>query len=402
MKISEIWFNVSLAFACAAFTFSVVVCAQAQNSSEHGPGSLQQLAEPTASDSGGVGDQFGASIAMSGNTIVVGAPYAHGTGAVYVFVKPASGWTNMTQTAELTASDGYSFLEFGISVGISRDDIVVRSYGHNAAYVFTRPQGGWTNMTETAVLSSDNGVATLFGYSVAIDGSTIAVGEPKTFTDRGRAQVFTKPVGGWVNATPKGRINASDTTDFSYFGTSLSVSGSTIVVGAYAVNDYTGAAYVFVQPASGWSGSHSQTAKLTASDGKIFDAFGGAVAISGNTVAVGAPQNNNGFGGAYVFVEPASGWTDMTQTGKLLASGIGGYYFGSAVAVASAKIGVGAPTLLDPGVVCTYLEPASGWHNQVPHSEETVAGSVALGSSVAIGDIYLAAGAQSAVYVFGP
>lgn len=403
MKTSKIQLALGIALACAAMTPSLAVRAQAQTLSEHVPINLQQLAELTGSDIVGLDVQFGYSIAMSGDTVVVGAPSVGNGGAVYVFVKPASGWANMTQTAELTASDTYPFLDFGISVGISGDSIVVGSYGNNAAYVFTRPQGGWQNMTETAVLSNDNGVATLFGYAVAIDGTTIAVGEPKTFTDRGRVQVFTKPAGGWVNATPTGRINASNTTSESHFGTSLSVSGSTIVVGAYGINDETGAAYVFVQPASGWGGSHSQTAELTASDGKALVSFGWAVTISGNTVAVGAPQKNSGFGGAYVFVEPASGWTDMTQTGELLArSLVGGYYFGSAVAAAPANIAVGAPTIFDPGVVCTYKEPASGWQNVLPHSEESVAGSEALGSSVAISGTYLAAGARNAAYVFGP
>jgi len=167
-------------------------------------------------------------------------------------------------------------------------------------------------MTETAVLSNENGVATNFGYAVAIDGPTIAVGEPKTFTSRGRLQVFTEPRDGWVNATPTGRINASDTMNNSNFGTALSVSGSTIVVGAYNINDGQGAAYVFVEPKSGWSGSHSQTAKLTASDGRRQNFFGWPVAINGTTIVVGAEGANSPFGSAYVFAQPASGWKDMT------------------------------------------------------------------------------------------
>jgi hypothetical protein len=345
---------------------------------------------------------------MSGDTIAVGAPFAHGTfGAVYVFVKPASGWANMTETAILSPSTGFPFLDFGISVGVSGNTIVVGSLGNNAAYVFSRPQGGWTNMTESAVLSNDNGVATLFGENVAIDGPTIAVSEPKTFTNRGRVQVFTEPAGGWVNATPSGRINASDTTDYSYFGTSLSVSGSTIVVGAYGINSGTGAAYVFVQPKSGWSGSHSQTAKLTASDGGAPDLFGAAVAINGNTVAVGAPDKKNDTGAAYVFVEPASGWKDMTETGKLSASDIAMFdSFGIAVGVSPRKIAVGSVTwVLTSSSVYTYVEPSTGWKSRFPSSEVSVAGSVGYsGSSVVISDTIMAVGASDirVVTVFGP
>jgi hypothetical protein len=105
-----------------------------------------------------------------------------------------------------------------------------------------RPQGGWNNMRETAVLSNDNGVSTLFGAHVAIDGTTIAVSEQQSFSTRGRVEVFTQPAGGWVNATPTGRINGSDTMTDSFFGTGLSVSGSTIVSGAYGNGNGQGAA----------------------------------------------------------------------------------------------------------------------------------------------------------------
>jgi hypothetical protein len=396
MKGSKSLTALGLALACAAITLSLAVCAQAQ---------LKQLAELTASDSGGPNDGLGWSVAMSGNTIVVGAPYAHGTGAVYVFVKPASGWGNMTETAELSPSDSTPGIDFGISVGISGNNIVVGSYGNNAAYVFTQPQGGWTNMTQTAVLSNDNGVATLFGEYVAIDGTTIAVSEPKTFTYRGRVQVFTEPAGGWVSATPTGSIIASDTTSYSNFGTALSVSGSTIVVGAYGDNNGTGAAYVFVEPAAGWSGSHDQKAELTASDGKEQNVFGATAAISGNTIVVGAQLKGNEIGGAYVFVEPASGWKNMTQTGELSASNIAqGAYFGSNVAVAPTTIAVGAQTSYPNGAVYTYKEPSGGWKNMLPTSELPVTGWDAYGSSVAIGGTILVAGSQidTVVYVFGP
>jgi hypothetical protein len=387
--------------ATVALTFSLAVCAQAQKLSEHNPSSLRQLAQLTAPDGGN--GTFGYSIAMSGDTIVVGAPLGHNsTGAAYVYVKPVTGWADMIETAELTASDGNPGLNFGFSVAISGDTIVVGSYGHNAVYLFTKPHGGWTNMTETAVLSTDNGIATLFGEYVAIDGSTIAVSEPKTFTNRGRVQVFTEPAGGWVNATPTGRINASDTTDNSYFGVGLSVSGSTIVVGAFGNNDGTGAAYVFVQPKSGWSGSHSQTAKLSASDGKAQDVFGAFVAINGSTIVVGADGKKNQRGGAYLFVAPPTGWKDMTETGKLAASDLVQFdYFGNAVAVSPTRIAVGSS--LNGGTAYTYVEPSTGWKSLLATSEVTVPGAQNY-SSVAIGDTILAAGApsNSVAYVFGP
>ncbi len=397
-------FTLGLALASAAIAFSLAARAHAQTPSEKTPSSLKQLAELTESDNDGYPDDFGVSVAMSGDTIVVGAPGAHyAVGAVYVFVKPASGWANMTQTAELTPSDGFTYLDFGLSVGISGNTIVVGSYGNNAAYVFTEPQGGWQNMTETAVLSNTNGVATLFGESVAIDGATIAVSEPKTFTSRGRVQIFTEPAGGWVSATPTGSIIASDTASHDYFGLALAVSGSTIVAGA-SNNDDLGAAYVFVEPAAGWSGSHSQKAKLTASDGRAQDGLGATVAINGNTIVAGAQKRNNDTGLAYVFVEPATGWTNMPQTGELSATGLTvGDFFGNGVAVGSTRIAIGSATTSTTGTAYTYAKPSTGWKSSLPTSEATVTGGE-YGCPVALSGSVLAAGAPAngVAYVFGP
>jgi FG-GAP repeat len=246
-------------------------------------------------------------------------------------------------------------------------------------------------------------VATLFGANVAIDGATIAVSEPKTFTSRGRVQIFTEPAGGWVNATPTGGIIASDTTSYDYFGSALSVSGSTIVAGAYN-NNNVGAAYVFVEPVAGWGGSHSQKAKLTASDGRAQDAFGATVAINGNTIVAGAQKRNNDTGLAYVFVEPASGWKNMTQTGELSASGLAvGDFFGIGVAVAPTKIAIGSATTSTTGTAYAYTEPSTGWKGLLATTEATVTGGE-YGCAVAISGSVLAAGAPAngVAYVFGP
>lgn len=400
--------------SCAVVFLSVLTCAPSilaargkPAAAESTTGNLTQLAELTASDSGGPTDDFGWSIAMSGNTVVVGAPFAHGNaGAAYVFVKPASGWANMTETAELTPSDSEPGIDFGISVGISGNNIVVGSNAHNAAYVFTQPASGWTNMTETAVLSTpNNGVGSDFGGHVAIDGTTIAVSAYEASFSRGRVDVFTEPSGGWANANPTGHLNATDTTTNSFFGAGLSVSGSTIVVGAFGNNSDKGAAYVFVEPASGWSGSHNQTAKLTASDGVAQDFFGDDLAIKGNTIAVGAPGKNSNTGAAYVFVEPASGWKNVTQTAKLTASnGVSEDFVGSGIGVTPSEIAVGAQSNGGPGAVYTYVKPSSGWKNATETSEGTAAGSVELGSSATLVGTTVVAGARnsSTAYVFGP
>jgi hypothetical protein len=270
------------------------------------------------------GENLGWSVAVAGDTVVVGATlascyYVCAPGAAYVFVKPASGWTNMTQTAMLTASDGTLDDWFGESVSISGNTVVVGASYVGAAYVFVQPATGWANMTETAKLTSSDGVG--IGWSVAISGNT-AVGAPGEFGLDGdacygsSAYVFVEPASGWANMTETAKLTPSD----GGCANSASISGNTVVVGDPVAN-VGGEAYVFVKPASGWT-SMPETAKLTASDVASSDLFGLTAAISGNTVAVGALQaGSSGVGGVYVFVQPTSGWTSMNETAELTASG---------------------------------------------------------------------------------
>ena len=187
-------------------------------------------------------------------------------------------------------------------------------------------------MTQTAKLTASDGAASdYFGYSVAISGDTVVVGayydDIGANTDQGSAYVFVKPESGWADMTQTAKLTASDGAASDYFGSSVAISGDTVVVGAYyddiGANADQGSAYVFVKPASGWA-DMTQTAKLTASDGAADDYFGNSVAISGDTVVVGAYDDDIGSntdqGSAYVFVKPANGWADMTQTAKLTAS----------------------------------------------------------------------------------
>jgi hypothetical protein len=327
----------------------------------------------TASD-GENGNNFGTSVAIDGNTVVVGAPFSSsGIGEAYVFLKSGSGWKNMTQTAKLTASDGVSGDSFGGAVSVSDNTIVVGAYGamidgnlaQGAAYVFVRPSKGWKDMTETAKLTASDGTfASIFGSSVSISGNTIAVGAPASNANNpnpGNAYVFIEPTGGWVNMTETAELTASDGTDYNDFGSSLAISGSTVVAGAYedscSCNSGPGAAYVFVEPVGGWV-NMTETAKLTASDGRTPDLFGWSVSIEDNTAIVGAPDNQVQ-GAAYVFVEPANGWSSMTETAKLTAAKT--QDFGFSVAQVSKAIVVGAPTTAHKGIAFVFLEPPSGW-----------------------------------------
>jgi len=357
------------------------------------------VAKLTASD-GASGNAFAAAVSVSGNTVVVGAALAdHGQGAVYVFMAPSSGWANMTQVAELTASAGTVGDGFGSSVSISGNTVVVgadnATVGANgqqgAAYVFTEPVSGWTNMNQTAKLTASDGQAyNEFGGSVSIDGNTLVVGAFNATVggkgQQGAAYLFTKPVSGWANATQVAKFTASDGAAGDSFGSSVSISGNTIVVGAWeaaiGANSEQGAAYVFTKPVTGWS-NMAQTAKITASDGKAYDDFGSSISISGNTVVVGAPNAtvgaNSQQGAAYVFTKPVSGWAKMSQTAKLTASdGAAGDVFGMSVAISGNTIVVGADYATigansQQGAAYVFTEPASGWANITQTTKLTAA-----------------------------
>ncbi len=326
---------------------------------------LTQVAKLTASD-GATLDWFGYSVAISGDTVVVGAPGGPTTpstvpGAAYVFVKPGGNWADMTQTAKLTASDGAVNDRFGISVAISGDIIVAGALfddigtntNQGSAYVFVKSGGGWADMTQTVKLTASDGVAeTRFGSAVAISGDTLVVGALGVNTGLGSAYVFVKPGGGWANMAQTAKLTPSDGATNDDFGFSVAISGDALVVGAngdaFGVNNQQGSAYVFAKPGGGWA-NMTQTAKLTASDGAAVDAFGWSVAISGDTVLVGALFDdisiNTDQGSAYVFVKPGGGWVDMTQTAKLTASdGALGDSFGWSVAISGTTIVVGAYT----------------------------------------------------------
>ena len=329
-------------------------------------GTWSQVARLRASDPGTQDTdeyRFGLSVAVhedtsNGDTIVVGAPDHSGNkGAVYVFTEPSGGWANdededgngeddhTTETAKFLASDGTANDEFGNSVAVDGNTIVVGAHNNNAAYIFTKPATGWANdsgedhTTETLKLSR-SGSSDDFGKSVAIDGDNIVVGASGVDSGTGSAFVFIEPDTGWANSpgTEVAELTAYDRSGGDRFGRSVAIDGKTIVVGAYGDDSNKGSAYVFSEPDTGWANSPgTETAKLTASDGDGGDQFGFSVAVDGDTVLIGADALNetNRSGSAYAFTKPESGgWADTTEAAKLTGSGTAnGDRFGLSVAL---------------------------------------------------------------------
>ncbi len=314
-----------------------------------------QQAKLTASDAADR-DRFGGDMAVSGDTIVVGAhgdgadgDNFYGEGSAYVFVKPPGGWGGaLTESAKLTSSDAGDEEGFGDSVAVSGDTVVVvgqlLQQEPERAYVFVKPAGGWAgSLTETARFTSSS----FFFTSVAVSGDTVVVG---TATDD-VAYLLVKPPGGWTgDLAESARLTASDGTEFGdSFGGSVAVSGDAVVVGTHGRGN-NGSAYVFVKPPGGWAGALTESAKLIASDGgdPLADNFGQSVAVSGETVVVGALTLGffggfSGEGSAYVFVKPPGGWVGtLTESAKLTASdGRPFDRFGSSVSVSGDTVVAG-------------------------------------------------------------
>ncbi|HXO39879.1 MAG TPA: FG-GAP repeat protein [Thermoanaerobaculia bacterium] len=395
-------------------------------------------------------DELGNAVAASadGSTVIVAAWGATvsgkaNQGALYVFERPAGGWSNTSQAAKLTASDGASQDTLGYSVAVSSDGSTVvagapyatsvaNASGPGAVYVFVRPAGGWKNAAETAKLTaSDQGPGPYFGLSVGVsgDGSTVAVGSQFTVVDgskEGAVYVFVKPAGDWRSVAPAAKLQGSDEGSHDLFGHAVALSrdGSTIAVGAdgaaVAGGASFGAVYVFLRPGSGWA-SGTETAKLTlgAAAGAVDFAY--AVGVSGDGATVIASANNffvdrPGPGAVYVFPRPGNGWSNATPSVELTASdGVPGASLGDSIAISAdgSTIFAGAAGGNGlTGAAYEFVEPAGGWGSATETIKIPAVDIGLFGWSVAVSDdgSTLVAGAigaivsgnfdQGAAYVF--
>ena len=265
-----------------------------------------------------------------------------------------------TQQAELTSSDGFSYDQFGISVAISGNTAVIGApqHGDGAAYVFVLSGGTWSAQAELTATDAPGG---FFGSAVAVSGDTAVIGAYEANGNQGSAFVFVRNGTTW---TQQAELTATDGSGGDQFGYSVSVSGATAVIGAYehqvGGNSYQGAAYVFVQDGATWN----QQAELTASDGQFGDNFGISVAIDGGILAVGASGQYNSQGGAYTFVGSGASWS---QQSELEASdGMENDYFGEAIAVSGTTVVVGAynhrvAQYFSPGVAYVFAQNGGDW-----------------------------------------
>ncbi len=284
---------------------------------------LQQ--ELTASDGYG-GDWFGFSVAISGDTALVGAPGAVADGntmggAAYVFTRNGATWT---EQAKLTAPDGGAFLRFGSSVALSGNTALVgmpnaaigSNYSQGAAYVFIRKGTTWS--FQQKLVASDGAAHAGFGFSVALEGDTALVGASDLMSGGycilNSAYVFTRVGTAW---NQQAQLTASDGAAGDCFASSVALSHNTALVGAFGddigSNTYQGSAYIYIHNGTTWT----QQAKLTASDGEAYDEFGWSIALYNDMALVGAPialvGTNYQQGAAYIFTRSGETWSQQTK-----------------------------------------------------------------------------------------
>jgi hypothetical protein len=304
------------------------------------------------------------SVAIDGDTVVAGSIQTGGTGAAYVFVKPSKGWSNMTETAKLTASDAFSGSYVGMSVTVAGSTIVVGADendsvgatfpaggGPGAVYVYVKPSAGWSNTTETAKLTASDGVSgDDLGYQVAIEGNSIAASAPNatigSTTLEGAVYIFQNNGSGWKNATQVAKLTASDGHEVTVLGLGLSINGNTLAAAAFDK------VYVFLKPSSGWT-TKTQAAELSST---AYTFYGlNSVAVYNNVVLAGSPHESSPF--ADLYVEPSGVWQNMRPSYRLKApTGNGNGADGFSVAMNATTLVVGSPLLSGNGgnVVFVY------------------------------------------------
>jgi len=321
--------------------------------------------------------------------------------------------TPLTLETKLVPEDGAAMDGFGSSVAIDGETLVAGAFlnaaagaASGAAYVFRRDLSGWAE--EAKLVPDDAEPFDFFGVAVSLSGERALVGsfqDDDNGLESGSAYVFERGAADGSGWTETAKLIAGDGAMFDLFGSAVALDGDVAVVGAPRVDDGgedSGAAYVFRFDGSDWI----EEAKLTASDAQSQDSFGNAVAVRGDVVVVGAfldDDDGADSGSAYVFVHDGTAWTERA---KLTASdGVAGKRFGWSVSVDGETVVVGGQFTADSSIYVFGLDNGA-W---VERQKLTVADGIGFAVSIS-GDI-LAAGAHlddeaaegaGAAYVFRP
>ncbi|MXZ00101.1 hypothetical protein F4Y93_05445, partial [Candidatus Poribacteria bacterium] len=293
-------------------------------------------------------DQFGISVAIHGNLAISGAQQnddiAPNAGAAYIFERSGTLWL---ERAKIIANDAKAGDLFGNTVAISGETAVIGAPGVDdagpeagAAYIFGRSGDNW--IQQAKLIGNDIGMFDQFGTAIAIHENTTiigAYGKDEGGVDTGAAYVFARSGTSW---TQQAKLTHRNAVSGDLFGFAVAVYGNNALIGAHG-NDATGpdsgAAYIFRRSGNTWT----QNAQLIPNDSGLGDEFGFAVDLTNGIAIIGAPKedrNETDMGTAYIFVETSEAWV---QQAKLTAAETeAGDEFGSAVAIHEDTAIVGA------------------------------------------------------------
>ena len=355
---------------------------------------------------GAANDRYGNSVCISGTLAIVGAYCSEGSsayslpGSAYIFQQTANGWE---QVVKLIADDGITSDYFGYSVSISGTTAIVGAYGDDdrgsssgSAYIFQQTATGWEQVAK--LIADDAAASDYFGTSVSISGTTAIVGangDDDQGSSSGSAYIFQQTVTGWEQVA---KLTPDDAVEYDWFGDSVCISGTTAIVGARgndANGDASGAAYIFQKTATGWE----QITKLVADDAAASDYFGTSVSISGTSAIVGANYDDDhggSSGSAYIFQKTATGWE---QIAKLTASDGSEYdHFGESVSISGTTVIVGAYADDDSGSssgsAYIFQQTVAGWRQAAKltpddgHYDDYFGWSVSISGTAAIAGAY--------------
>jgi predicted amidohydrolase len=266
--------------------------------------------------------RFGECVSIDGDYVIIGNQFndenGWNSGSAYIFTGNGSSWT---QQAKLLASDGEAEDYFGISVSIDGETVIIGAYTDNdngnysgSAYIFTRSGSSWTQQAK--LLASDGAPYDYFGWSTSIDNNTAIIGafeDDDNEENSGSVYIFTRSGSSWKQ---QAKLLASDGEERDWFGYSVSIEGDTALIGAHEGDYYeqhSGVAYIFNRSGSSWT----QEAKLHASDYAAGDHFGFSTSISGDSVIIGAWADDDygsSSGSAYIFIEEGENYPPSAPT----------------------------------------------------------------------------------------
>jgi hypothetical protein len=403
----------------ALLALGVVLCVMLAGGICVGPamaagfGLTQTLPSPDMASS--PGDQFGQAVALSGDTMIVGAPGDGASGTASIYTQDSAGVWTYDQT--LTPSPVDEAYQFGESVAISGGAIVVGAPGNSnsysgSAWVYTQDSSGtWTPQMLVPIPNVNSSIESDVGQSVAIssDGDTIAVGAPEEegcpTIHCGAVFMYTgSPTTGF---SPDGTIDSPD--DFvNLFGSAVAISGQTVFVGEPQLqigqDSQAGAVYGYTAGAGADWGAATQTADLTATTQG--GGFGDALAAQGSTLVVGAPgvgeQGVSGpVGAGFVYdVSAAGAATVDSELQPALSSGSTDPEYGTTVAVDGSSVVLGPYGTDDP---CLFSDASgsTGVCQALPEVNAGGGGGVAVsGATIAVGNAYAGTPPEGAVEIF--